>query len=1100
MASRIDVDAALKPLKHFQRNTVEHAFKRLWTAADSTHRFLVADEVGLGKTLVARGVVAKTIEHLWDDPDVDRIDIVYICSNASIAGQNLTKLQVQDDDSVHVSKAGRLTLLAQEMGGRPGESSAFSSARVTLTSLTPGTSFSMGNNTGQAAERVLMLKLLLQLPELQADRRLERAANALLRVGVSEKNWARYAGPGRLEKIPVSKTVLERFVAALRNEEEGLGQEMMALLRMFDQWRQAVPAESDWNRHLNSPHGERLRSTRNRVVGRLRHLLARLCLQELAPDLVILDEFQRFKDLLKPPNVDEDGVVDIDSDRALAQALFEHSTEAGHVVPVLLLSATPYRLYTRNSEKDDDHYGDFIATTRFLMSAYDDSERIRKFKKALGEYRQALVNAARGHDVDLQSAKTAVEEPLRAVMARTERVESTAERNSMVQQLEDDTSVQLPDVQQFMAIDKVFRAVGSQDPIGLWKASPYLLHFMRGYRFNRDLDEAVDRGSSDLQRALTATQEAHLAKQNLERFQAIEPGHPKLRAFQQQVLGADQWKLLWVPPSLPYWPLEGAFSGSERFTKRLVFSAWNVVPDALSALVSYAAERKMTGATVGYNTDTAQPLRVGRKDADLEGQRNLLLIYPCLWLADAVDPREALAAGVSDIRSWVRQRIRARLNELYDSPLTAGEQVTFRRNPWVWAASVAVEKAPAAEPSAGHQSAEAFLQGWRFHAGTEDEPVHFGEHKRRLLSVAAQESELGPIPGDLVDVLVDVALGSPAVLAARTLRTTHDEALTEAQRRAHAARIATSFWSLFNRPEVVALLNQAYAELGGYWHRVLRYCRDGNLQAVLDEYFHQLRDEMRWKPKATTDSIAESAVTHICGVVTPIRSRVKARFLSPSLATDDLQIRTRFALRFGHTRGSDDKKAASQDAVRRAFNSPFRPFVLASTSVGQEGLDFHPWCHAITHWSLPGNPVDLEQREGRVHRFKGHAVRRNVALDFGPRAIQTWRPGVDLWDVLFDLADADRGSGTSDLIPCWVYEGHHPEAFRVLRDVPLMPLSREKLAFEELMLQLARYRVVFGQPRQQEMVAFLANQGVEASTLEEWAISLEPPAAKHTDD
>ena len=29
--------------------------------------------------------------------------------------------------------------------------------------------------------------------------------------------------------------------------------------------------------------------------------------------------------------------------------------------------------------------------------------------------------------------------------------------------------------------------------------------------------------------------------------------------------------------------------------------------------------------------------------------------------------------------------------------------------------------------------------------------------------------------------------------------------------------------------------------------------------------------------------------------------------------------------------------------------------------------------------TLPGNLVDLEQREGRVHRFKGHAVRLNLA-------------------------------------------------------------------------------------------------------------------------
>ncbi len=85
----------------------------------------------------------------------------------------------------------------------------------------------------------------------------------------------------------------------------------------------------------------------------------------------------------------------------------------------------------------------------------------------------------------------------------------------------------------------------------------------------------------------------------------------------------------------------------------------------------------------------------------------------------------------------------------------------------------------------------------------------------------------------------------------------------------------------------------------------------------------------------------------------------------------------------GRTRSSE---------VRDAFNSPFWPFVLATTSVGQEGLDFHLYCHAVVHWNLPGNPVDLEQREGRVHRYKGHAVRKNLARDFGHEVLERRRP------------------------------------------------------------------------------------------------------------
>ena len=58
---RPDVAAVMEGLKPFQRDTVEHVFRQLYLEQDGSNRFLVSDEVGLGKTLVARGVIAKTM-------------------------------------------------------------------------------------------------------------------------------------------------------------------------------------------------------------------------------------------------------------------------------------------------------------------------------------------------------------------------------------------------------------------------------------------------------------------------------------------------------------------------------------------------------------------------------------------------------------------------------------------------------------------------------------------------------------------------------------------------------------------------------------------------------------------------------------------------------------------------------------------------------------------------------------------------------------------------------------------------------------------------------------------------------------------------------
>ena len=133
-----------------------------------------------------------------------------------------------------------------------------------------------------------------------------------------------------------------------------------------------------------------------------------------------------------------------------------------------------------------------------------------------------------------------------------------------------------------------------------------------------------------------------------------------------------------------------------------------------------------------------------------------------------------------------------------------------------------------------------------------------------------------------------------------------------------------------------------------------------------------------------------------------------------SIQVESRLLHTAFAARFGEDEGGSREPATDPRApqLRAAFNSPFWPFVLISTSVGQEGLDFHQYCHAVVHWNLPTNPIDLEQREGRVHRYKNHAVRRNVGQQFRAAATQT---AGDPWAHAFTLAarERDPADGTS---------------------------------------------------------------------------------------
>jgi hypothetical protein len=207
---------------------------------------------------------------------------------------------------------------------------------------------------------------------------------------------------------------------------------------------------------------------------------------------------------------------------------------------------------------------------------------------------------------------------------------------------------------------------------------------------------------------------------------------------------------------------------------------------------------------------------------------------------------------------------------------------------------------------------------------------------------------------------------------------------------------------------------------------------------------------------------------------------------------NEFSIRCRFAVRFGDVRDDDGQTLIRSGSVRQAFNSPVRPFVLATTSVGQEGLDFHPYCHVVYHWNLPSNPVDLEQREGRVHRYKGHAVRRNLAKAYGLSALRggSW---TDLWDELFARAAKDRKPGMNDLIPYWLFETDG--GWSVERRVPILPFSREVAELRRLKQMLAIYRLAFGQPRQEDLLSYLSEhttKGESESQNSAYRISLAP--------
>jgi hypothetical protein len=1042
-----DVARELSRLKNFQRDTVEHIFSRMYDPVTPTRRFLVADEVGLGKTLVARGLVAKVVDQLWDS--IGRIDIIYICSNGSIARQNINRLNVSDEKDATLPS--RITLLPTVVRGLKGR-------KLNFISLTPQTSFDLRSSLGTYEERALLYWLL---PD---DWKTSPTAVQNLLQGGADRDSFRWR-VSEFERDRIDPELHAAFVAELAKRAE-IKEEFLGTADRFQTWRKNLPEED--------------RAAQRQVVGKLRLELATSCLGALEPDLIILDEFQRFKHLL-------DGT---DQSSDLAQRLFTFQDAR-----VLLLSATPYKMYTLADEcETDDHFRDFVKTIAFL---HNDESKTAAFRTLLDQYRNGVFSLGSNATGELAASKGAIERELRQVMVRTERLAVSADRNGMLTEVPSSRlQLRADDVTSFVAHARIAASLDHSDVGEYWKSAPYLLNFMDDYEFKESFERAGGdpQVTADIAAMLVGAPGALLSWDDVERYRALDPANARLRHLVADVTSQGLLGRLWLPAALPYYssPLIDDNPDAVQPTKRLIFSSWQVVPKVVAALLSYEAERVMFGDrpeiekpnTAEGRERVTQLLRFARSGERLTGMPMLTLFYPSITLAEMGDPlewRRSAAAGrlpshVDVLRS-VADRLRAAL-----SALSVGETADGPADEsWYWAGPILLDLARYPSETSRWFRQENLADLWRGEEESdapeesETEVEGWVAHVAELVRAASGHVRLGPQPEDLADVLAQVAIGAPGVVSLRALSRIcgGPDSLRVRGRRNHAGQIAWGFRSLFNLPEVTTMLRREAPETP-YWRHVLNYCVTNGLQAVADEYLHMLQE---WEgvghraPGLASKTVAERAAQSL-QLRTAAVGVDEISVDGAGIHMKDRRMRARFAARFGARQIDEGAGAVRADDVRSAFNSPFWPFVLCSTSVGQEGLDFHLYCHAVVHWNLPSNPVDLEQREGRVHRFKGHAIRKNAARLYGERALSV--ASADPWDAVFAVAEADRPAGSSDLVPYWILAA--VGGATIERHILSLPLSRDVDRADALRKSLTVYRMAFGQNRQDDLIAYLTNR------------------------
>lgn len=1074
-SSPINAARILEQLKDFQRCTVDYVFRRLYLDNDATRRFLIADEVGLGKTLVAKGLTSRVIEHLWPS-DIERIDIVYICSNADIARQNIARLNVTGMQSDSAST--RITLLPIRIRN-------LNESRINFVSFTPATSFDLKSSMGIAEERALLFWMLRTRWQLK-----ETVLLQVLRGDVSYERFKRRVA--EFTKNAIELTLAQNFLNACDGINFEVGDQRLGAEEMCQYVGSLLVRRS------HELPGE-IRQVRSQFIGRLRQTLAQSCLGQLTPDLIILDEFQRFKTLLSSDT--EMG--------SLAHFLFQYQ-DMHSSARVILLSATPYKMYTVNGESEDDHYQDFMRTFDFLNQNQDQQE---KFKGLLDAYRLALFQLPASLR-RVRELKADLEHYLRKVMVRTERLALTENRDGMLQTMAPETlQLEAKDLKSYLIMQKLAREIGEPDTLEYWKSAPYLLNFMDDYTLKARFEDAAKSPESTdkIAHLLRPNRQILLRWSDIEDYKEIDPSNARLRQLIEQTIGKDFWRLLWLPPTLPYYPLGPDFEKARKqnISKQLVFSSWLVVPKVIAVLASYEAERRIVHGSDTYSEsytklhERSRLLRFDIREDRPVGMPVLGIVYPCLWLVENCDPlsiAEQSPQSYREATEVAKARIQAALQSL---PIKARSSSTEDER-WYWLAPILLDLAHDRTQTKQWLLHSDLAAVWEGNAPGAEEDVlsrtgwqkHIAELQNVVRLSENGKLRLGRQPKDLSEVLSLIAFGGPGVVLLRALgRVTGRNAARSEGVRDAAARGARAFLRLFNLPEVTISLQAA----GGnepYWRQVLRYGVQGGLQSVMDEYAHLLHEGLGLENKTSVNKADEIIGTMESALairsapmgLDEIRFDVMAR--TPQLKPPaKRRMRARFSLRFGNEGSVSEETTIRKEQIRDAFNSPFWPFVLATTSVGQEGLDFHYYCHSIVHWNLPSNPVDLEQREGRVHRYKGYAVRKNVAHEFGWRVLN--QRSDDPWTTVFRLAEKSRSGDESNIVPYWVYPG---EA-KIERHVPSLPLSRDIARYETLRRSLTMYRMVFGQNRQEDLMAYLLKlpDGERMRIAQDVQINLSPP-------
>lgn len=980
-------------LENFQEATVDAAVDAL-SKPKGSRRFLVADEVGLGKTIIAREV-AKRLKR-----NGQPFNIFYLCPNLEIAAQNRDKF-VSLTGLARIDGADRLSLALQDPPTIGNGYRVFS-----FTPETSLPSWKPGSRSGRKSERILIYSLLKSAyPNLVKElRRLDADRN----------------------KVRPLFDEVQRSVSSLFPAFE------LGLRTVFDS--AGTPLEArilNWLETADNDLLEFLSRARSALA------VAALSRQAIRPNLLIVDEFHRYADLMEIRNPEKEKTPKL-QERAkvhnlVMQQLFHTKDETRPAT--LFLSATPYKLTRLDGSElhPSRRYQTLIDLVRFLYGDIGD-DAAKRANKLVNQYHNALLERGERDQIirTVNSAKEKLEELLRPVMARTERALSSSEDLFDSQRL--GVTVNANDLQVFRHLGRsVTDSLLRPWTTPLWASVPYPAQTLHGYA---------------IWPALLKGPRPPITIDNSRQ----DPAHPQYRQLSKVIISPAALQLPWVCPTCPWWRLQGPWkeAGINKSGKVLLFSQYRASPTSLSALLSMTVDKE----SLPSNREKEQKFSAQAYLRPRGGLNHSLLAMFTPWpvLSRVIDPARdpgttidsVRRRAISDLTKWVKSK---------NIRITKGP----KRPNWMLAISLETS----GDPIAARRLTKCLIA-----PGLEE-----------TIAAWLRPSSIDKISKVEIDALAHFLLSAPGAIVARTLAR-HDASLIEDQLLGETFGFCWKSLRTYLGQRYFSKTVLGRSRKKQYPRSLMRSLLDGCFEAVLDEHIALLITIQEKQQSALIQELRSGLLN------TPGRVRVRRR-------GKDRSIRVHAAVPFagGERRGGRNQSGEKlrSDTIRRAFNSPFWPHVLSTTSIGQEGLDFHLWCDQIVHWDLPRDPVEFEQREGRICRYASLVVRRALASEYASAAYLAGS-NESPFMRLFQAARSAKSDGIG-LEKWWT-----PRKFKPRRFTFDWKFSLRQSRMANLENDLLYYRLGIGQPEPEKFMQLLHHIKANRETARSLALDLSPLA------